>query len=226
MYVPLYYGGKELVRNVMITSVNQAIYRLHSFSRKENVPSNYRGSYQLLDEQSQQVMAFCDISGHATFSLVSILDEEHKTWTMRPNRKILPTRWILTDPSASIAMQFDQNLPRKLINPIYKIFLTLLDGQDKENYHVVDQRESFVDRILGVAPDDWLLMEGDEPVAKITRLPRYKRQPEGLWQKLRAFLAGSDKAIVSLKGGHVISAPIALCLLLILHELTASSGSG
>lgn len=207
-------------------STNQVIYRLHSFSREGNVPNNYQSTYQMLDEQTRQVMASCDVSGHATLSLVSILDTANKTWTMRPNRKVLPTRWILTDPNISIAMQFDQNLSRKLINPIYKIILTLLDSEDKVIYNVVDPRDNFVDRVLGVGPDDWVLMEGGEPVAMITNLTRYKELPVGLWQKLKAFLTDSDKGVVSLKGDHVLSAPIALCMLLILHELTASASSG
>jgi hypothetical protein len=206
----------------MTMSSSLATYRVRTFSRKGDVPSNYRGTYEILDEQTQQVMAYCDVSGHATFSLVSIMDKDNKTWTMKPNRKILPTRWILTRPSQSIAMQFDQNLSRKLKNPIYRGILTLLDSQDREVYHLVDPREDFIDRVLGVGPDDWVLIEGDELVARITHLVRYEGQPASLWQKLRAFLTPTDKGVVSLKGSHVLSAPIALALLLILHELTAS----
>lgn len=209
----------------MTMSTSPATYRVRTFSRKGDLPSNYRGTYEILDEQTQQVMAYCDVSGHATFSLVSIMDEDHKAWTMKPNRKILPTRWILTGPSQSLAIQFDQNLSRKLKNPIHRVVLTLLDGQDKVIYHVVDPREQFIDRVLGVGPDDWVLMEGDEPAARITNLVRYEGQPVGLWQKLKAFLTPTDKGIVSLKGSHVLSAPIALAMLLILHELTASSSS-
>ena len=207
----------------MTMSPSIATYRVRRFSRKGDLPRNYRGTYEILDELTQQVMAHCDVLGHATFSLVSIIDRDHQTWTMKPNRKILPTRWILAGPSQSPAMQFDQNLSRKLKNPIYRIILTLLDGQDKEVYHVVDPREDFIDRVLGVGPDDWVIMEGDEPVARITHLVRYEGQPAGFWQKLRAFLTPTDKGIVSLKGSHVLSAPIALAMLLILHELTASS---
>jgi hypothetical protein len=138
----------------------------------------------------------------------------------------MPTRWILTGPSKSLVMQFDQNLSQKLKNPIYRVILTLLDSQDKEVFHIVDPREDFIDRVLGVAPDDWVIMEGDEPVARITRLVRYEEQPAGLLQKLRAFLTPTDKGVVSLKGSHLLSAPIALSMLLILHELTASSNSG
>jgi hypothetical protein len=202
---------------------NLATYRLRILSRKGDLPNNYRGTYEILDEQTQQVMAYCDVSGHATFSVVSIMDKDHNAWTMKPNRKILPTRWIMIGPSQSLAIQFDQNLSRKLKNPIYRVVLTLLDGKDKEIYHVVDPREQFIDRVLGVGPDDWVLMEGDEPVARITNLVRYEGEPAGLWQKLKAFLTPTDKGVVSLKGSHVLSAPIALAMLLILHELTASS---
>jgi hypothetical protein len=210
----------------MNMSESQAIYRVRTFSRKGSVPSNYQGTYEIIDEQSQQIMAYCDVSGHATFSIVSIIDEDNKTWTMKPNRKIMPTRWILTDPNKSLVMQFDRNFSQKLKNPIYRVILTLLDNHGKEVYQIVDPRKEFIDRVLGAAPDDWVIMKDDEPVARITRLVRHEEQAATLMQKFRAFFAPADKGVVSLKGIHLLSAPVALCMQLILHELTASSGRG
>lgn len=51
---------------------------------------------------------------------------------MRPNRKIMPSRWIVTDPDRNIAMQFDQKILGKLTNPIYKCALAFLNG-DRPN---------------------------------------------------------------------------------------------
>jgi hypothetical protein len=203
-------------------TTNLSTYRVRTLSRKVDVPTNYRGTFEILDEHSQQVMAYCDLLGHATFSSVLIIDKDNKTWTMKPNRKILPTRWILSGQNQSLAMQFDRNFSHKLKNPIYKVILSLLDSQDKEIYRIVDPRGELVDRVLGVGPDEWLIMEGDEVVARISTLVRHKEQPTNLWQKIKSFLTPTDKGIVSLKGSHVLSAPIGLAMLLILHELTAS----
>lgn len=210
----------------MILPTNQATYRIRKFSRKGAVAKNYRTTCEIVDEHTQDIMAHCDVLGHATFSPVSIIDKDRETWTMNPNRKILPTRWILTGPNRSLAVQFDRNLSRKLKNPVHRVILTLLDGRDRELCSVVDPRKGLIDRVLGVGPDDWALMEGDEVVGKITDLARHEGQPKGFWQKLRAFLTPVDKGLVSVKGSHVLSAPVALGMLLILEELTAGASSG
>ena len=71
-------------------STPQAIQRLLKSSRREDVPRAYRGTCSLVDEESRQVLASCDLSGQATFATVSILTPDRRTWTMKPNRKIIP----------------------------------------------------------------------------------------------------------------------------------------
>ncbi len=200
-------------------TTKQPTYRLRKFSRRGDLPENYRGTFELLDDQTRQVMASCDVSGHATFSPVSIIDSEHQAWTMKPNRKIMPTRWILTDPGRSVAMQFDQNLSSKLKK--YRTILTLLDSRDKEFYRIVDPRKSTINRILGVGPDDWAIMDGDKLAAKVTFLTEAKAPPSGLWQKITDFLTSSDKGIVSIGLNHIMPPPTALAMMLILKEVTA-----
>jgi hypothetical protein len=136
-------------------STPQAIQRLLKSSRREDVPRDYRGTCSLVDEESRQVLASCDLSGQATFATVSILTPDRRTWTMKPNRKIMPSRWIVSDPGKSIAVEFDQNISQKLINPIYKCLLTLFDGESREIYRVVDPKTNLPDRIFGVGPDGW-----------------------------------------------------------------------
>lgn len=204
-------------------TTKQPTYRLRKFSRKGDLPKDYRGTFELLDDQTQQVMASCDLSGHATFSPVSIIDGDNKEWTMKPTSKIMPTRWILTDPGRYVAMQFDQSLSSKLKK--YRAVLTLLDSRDTEVYRIVDPRKSIVDRILGVGPDDWAVMEGDKLAAKVTCLTEEKAPPSGLWQKVRDFLKSSDKGILSFGVGHAMPPPTALAMLLILGEVTAYESS-
>jgi hypothetical protein len=45
---------------------------------------------------------------------------------MKPNRKVMPSRWIVTDPDGRITVQFDQKVLGKLVNLLYRVALTLL----------------------------------------------------------------------------------------------------
>jgi len=144
-------------------------------------PKNYAGTFEITDDKTQQVMAVCDLVGKAVFAMLVIMAHQEKAWQMRPNRKIMPSRWVVTDPGQHIAMQFDQKMLGKLINPLYKTALTLEDGQGKELFRLVDPRTNIPDRVLGVGPNDWALMDGDQPVAKLVRLSRQTAPAAGMY---------------------------------------------
>jgi hypothetical protein len=74
------------------------VYRVRKSYKKGELPKKYTGTFELIDDGTQQVMAACDLIGKAVFSTLSITDHQRKTWQMAPNRKIMPSRWIVTDP--------------------------------------------------------------------------------------------------------------------------------
>ena len=122
---------------------------------------------------------------HLDQAMLVIMAHQEKAWQMKPNRKIMPSRWVVTDPGQHIAMQFDQKMLGKLINPLYKTALTLEDGQGKELFRLVDPRTNIPDRVLSVGPNDWALMDGDQPVAKLVRLSRQTAPAKGIFGKLK-----------------------------------------
>jgi len=203
---------------------DQAVYRVRRVHRRGDVPKKYRHTLELTDDRTQQVMAACDLIGRATFTTLAITDEDQRDWQMRPNRKVMPSRWIVTDPDGRIAMQFDQKMLGKLVNPLYRVALALLDGEGEQVYRLVDQRTSTPDRIFGVPPREWALLAGDKPAAKLARLPKQKEKPTGALGKLRSLLAGSDQGIISAGPDHVLAAPVALGMLMVFDELTDTSG--
>jgi hypothetical protein len=75
--------------------------RVRTFSREGDVPVNYRETYGIPDERTKQTAAFCDVSRHTGFSPVTIIDENRKTRTMRPDRKILPAHRVPIDRNQS-----------------------------------------------------------------------------------------------------------------------------
>lgn len=202
---------------------DRAAYRVRRERRGGDVPKKYRYTLELTDERTQRVMAACDLIGRATFSTLEIRDRERSTWQMKPNRKVMPSRWIVTDPQDRIAMQFDQKILGKLVNPLYRVALTLLDSDGNEVYRLVDPRTNLPDRIFGLGPGEWALLASEELAGKLARLPKQKEYPSGALGRLKRFLVGSDRAIISAGPEHVLAAPVALGMLLIFDELTDPS---
>jgi hypothetical protein len=92
----------------MSVSTDQAVYRVRRFYRKGDVPKKYACTFEMIDDNSLQMMASCDLIGKAVFTTLMIMDHQQNTWQMKPNRKIMPSRWVVMDPKQNIAVQFDQ----------------------------------------------------------------------------------------------------------------------
>lgn len=208
----------------MAKSTDQAIYRIRGYRRNGDVPKKYQRTYEVSDDNSQRVMAICDLVGKAVFSTLMIDDHQQQTWQMRPNRRIMPSHWIITDPQQQVAMQINQKILGKVLNPLYKTALVLEDGEGKELYRLVDPRTNIPDRVFGAGPGEWALLSDERPVAKLVSLPRPTKPAKGLLGKLRNWLNGSDRGILSAGAEHVLPAPVALAMLLIFDELTDTSG--
>ena len=170
-------------------------------------------------------MASCDLNGRAAFTALEIIDHRQQIWEMQPNRKIMPSRWVITEPGRSIAMQFDQKILGKMVNPLYKTLLVFEDGEGKEVYRLVDPRTDIPDRLLGVGPDEWAVMGGDQLMAKLVRLPAKTGPAKGFFGKLKNMLTTCDQGIISVGSSHILTAPVALGMLMLFRELTdCSSG--
>jgi hypothetical protein len=210
----------------MTIPTDQAVYRVRKFYRKEAAAKGYRYSLEMLDERTRQIMATCDLVGRATFAVLALVDEQQRVWHMGPTRKIMPSRWIVTDPQQRVVMQFEQSILGKLSNPLHKVVFSLLDAEGRVVYRLLDPRSNIGDRIFGIGPDDWVISDGDRLAAKLVRLPRREPRASGLLGTLKALLRSADPAIVSMGAQHAFPAPVALALLMLFQELTdASAGA-
>jgi len=209
----------------MNSEENRPTYRQRRSWKKEQVPKKYRGTYELNDEATGQAAACCDLIGQAMFAGLEIYDADAKLWQLRANRRIMPTRWALHDPSGKVVLQFDQKVLGKLTNPLYRVALALLDAESRERYRLVDPRTSIPDRIMSIHVGDWPLLEGERPVAKMTALAREPQKPrKGLLGKLKNWLQVSDRGFVSAGDAHLLPAPAVLALMLLFDEVTDTSG--
>lgn len=199
------------------------VYRIRKLHRRDVQAKGYQHTLELLDERAGQVMATCDVMGRFAFATHEIIDDLGRTWRMEPNRKLMPSRWIVSDPDQAIAMQFDQKIAGKLVNPLYKCAMSFLDRDDVELYRLIDPRTNIPDRMFGTGPDDWVIVEGDALVAKLVRLPREETRASGLRGVLRKLVVTPDQGIVSIGTEHLLSAPVALGMIIIFTVLTDSS---
>jgi len=209
----------------MNTHSDQAVYRIRRFYDKGDKPKKYRGSYEVTDEPTGQIMASGDLIGQAVFATHAFLDHKQQTWQMKPNRKIMPSRWIVTDPEEKVVLQFDQKILGKMVNPLYKVVLAILDSEGREVYRLVDPRTNIPDRIMTANIGEWTIVEGDRPVAKLAWLPRQGEPPKGMFKRLKTFFTPSDRAVISAGRRHVLPAPAALGMLLLFDALTDTSGN-
>lgn len=204
----------------MSASTEHALYRSRRTRRDRDSDNRYRDIWELSDDTTKQVLATCDLMGRAVFGTHEIVDREQQVWRLAANRVVMPSRWLLTDPAQRVTLQFHQQILRKLLNPWRRIGLVLLDGCGQERFRLVGPEAGVLDRIFGPGIDDWAVMERGKPVAKLVRLPKEKQEPKGLLDRLSKLLAGADHGIASAGPTHVLAAPAALALLMLVNELT------
>jgi hypothetical protein len=207
----------------MNASSEHALYRLRRTRRDGPPAKRYRGTWEISDEGTKQVLATCDVMGWVAFGEHAIIDSEQQVWRLRANRAIMPSRWLLSDPAQRLTLQFHQQVLRKLINPWRRTGLILLDANGKELFRLVDSGTGRLERIFGPRVDDWVLMQRDHPAAKLLRLPKETEEPKGLLGRLGKLLTRSDQGIASAGPAHALAAPAGLALLMLVNELTDSS---
>ena len=216
---------RPLGKRMSIDEVSDgAVYRIRSSFRKDGKPDGYRETLEVVDEGSREVLASWDqTSARPVFDTLAIIDARGGTWRMKPNRKVMPSRWTVSDPHGHTAAHFDQNILGKLGNPLYRTALCILDDRETEFCRLIDPRTNVPDRIFGSGPNDWVLIDGDRLVGKLVRLPRRVQKQPGLIGALRALVAGTDPGIVSIGGQHFLPAPTALGMMILFRTLTDPS---
>jgi hypothetical protein len=136
----------------------------------------------------------------------------------------MPSRWVITDPGRQTVVQLDAKIAGKLLNPLYRTSLAVLDAQGNERFRLLDPRAGTAERLLGVGPDDWAFVQGDAVAARLVMLPRQGEPPSGLLGRIAHVFAGRDRGLVSAGPEHILPAPAVLAIAAIHDELTNVSG--
>ncbi len=206
---------------------DKAAFRINDRYDSEDKTKGYERTYELFDEQLQQVAACCDLMGNAALRKQEIITENGERWQLQPNRKIMPSLWMLNDSSGQTRWQFRQKAWGKLVNPFHKTLMTVLDGDDCELMQLVDLHGTKPAVIVGLEWGKYALVKGDQPLATLTSLPRENPpQAKGLMGAIRRFLNSSDTALISTGSKHPLPAPAALAIYLLYKEFTDVSRVG
>ena len=204
---------------------DRTAFRIQRRSDARGKPAKYRATYTLVDEQAQKTVVQTDLIGRAVFSRMTLVEPCGRRWTLQPNRKVMPTRWLLSDEQERLEFQFDQKVFGKLVYPLFKTVLAILDAQDRELMQLVNLHNKKAAYVLGLEAGKYALVRDQSPLAELGMLPREKPAGrKGVLGSFKRFMASSDRALISLSDQHPLPPPAALAMYLLYEELTDVSG--
>jgi len=186
---------------------------------------DHRYTLDLVDEAQGTTVAHCFIRGTPIHKAQSIEVAGGGEWSVRPNRRVMPSHWIVADPHGRETLLLDQRIFGKLTGPLTRIGMAIKDPQGAVLYRVVEPKASLGDRLLGPDPDAWTVESDAGPVALIAMMRRSDVTAKGWRGKLQRFIKGSDTGLVSLGDAHLFGVAESLAILLIFRELRDISSS-
>lgn len=149
-----------------------------------------------------------------------------RSWRLEPNLRFAPTRWTLHDPDGRVIVSFEAQALARAAHPLGHAALSVYDAEEKELYRLIDPRSGVAERVFGIGPDAWALVDGPNLVASLDVLPtQASSEPSRptLLNKLGALLARPDRGLLSVGDGHGLPAPAVLCMVMLLDELPDTS---
>lgn len=202
-------------------------YRIRRHYDGQDKPKKYQATYTIHDEHHPERSVTCDLIGQAVFSTLHFTGSNGESWRLQPNRKFMPSRWKMKDTNDVAVFHFDQKILGKVINPVYKTVLAILDGQESEIMRLVNLHSKKASYVVGLDIGTYALVKDSTAVAELGSLPREKEQAKGrgLFGKFRRFMQSSDTAIIGLTDDLPLPLPAALAMYLLYKEITDSSGS-
>jgi hypothetical protein len=190
-----------------------------SRSRDRSPPKKYRYTLELVDETRGTVLWRCAVLGTPLHQPQTLEVAGGEAWIVRPNRKIMPSHWLLADPGGSDVLRLDQRIFGKLTGPLTRVGMTIHDLRDGAIHRVVEPDARLAERLLGPDPKAWTVENNDGPVALIASLPKPEQPVTGWRGRIQRFLRGADMGLISLGERHRFGSAESLAILMIFREL-------
>ncbi|AFM24790.1 hypothetical protein [Desulfomonile tiedjei] len=153
-------------------------------------PKEYKHTYRIVPEDASDLCLFtCDVMGHVASRETNFLDPAGEPgFSMRPNRKIMPTQWFVKDAAGVDIGSIGQAM-------LSKGKWVGLDAFKNEAFRVIDS-ESRVDKIgkslFGGSTSQYSIIQEDRIAATTEKEPREKTTKKGIRGFLQAFATPSD----------------------------------
>lgn len=199
--------------------MSEHVYRARKLGGGRDAPKDHRYTLELVDEASGNELARCVVTGTPIHEAQTVSVVDGGEWIVRPNRRLMPSHWILTDPQDRAVLHLDQRTFFKLAGPLTRIGMVIRDPQGNERYRVVEPDASLGERLFGPDPQAWRLEADGVLVGLIATLPKQGQATTGWRGKVQRFLQGTDRGLVSLTGQHLFTPPQALVILMMFREL-------
>lgn len=204
-----------------------SILRLVEDKKFKQVKGRYKKSCQVKDEATGKVLVECDVYERAIYSKLEMSDDTKQTWTIRPNRKIMPMRWFVYSSGGTKISEI--RLPGffRMMNPLSRKFLRITDLQANKKLKFIDLKSGIFDRLFGSPPLDWSITESNKVIAKVNYLVKKEDeeqeipQKKGFFSKLRNWFKDSDWALQSYGPEPVMNSQTFLALALVYREVTS-----
>ncbi len=196
-----------------------ATLRIRATSREGGASADRGKAFEAVDEATGEVLATGRFDRRATLDPITILASDGTPWDVRPARRVMPTRWLVSAEGRGM-LTFDGAFLPALVNPLHRTSLLVLDAADRELFRVRDERRGVLDRLFSSGPRSWSCVRDDVIVGELRALSRAPRGDAGKLRRFLQTLAGFDFGVVSATDAPLLPAPAALGLALIHAELT------
>lgn len=196
---------------------------IESLDEEAQERKGYRRTWEVRDVDTDECLAHCHQCGMVEATRMEITRPDGEALELRPNRKLMPSKWLLGPPGAGNP---DWELQRasvaKLMNPLGRSILTVRNMATGRELVLTNLTDSKLDLILGPSSLDWYLVDGKKPVAGIDRRkdPEKVKEGKGLLSRIGNFFVSSHHVLVSEEDEHVISGPAFLSMMLLHATLT------
>ena len=196
------------------------IYRKEASSKK-----GYKRSYVVRDVQSKSQLAYCDLCSYVESSPVPIVDADGREFILTPNRKIMPSKWILTDCDSVPVYEIERASAAKILNPLGRKLLTVRCLSEKKEYELHHLAKNKLDLMSAPSTFDWYLLEGEVAVAGLEcrKGESNAESGKGFLSKLKSFLQPSSWILVTHSDSHLISASAFIAMMMLYHAITRPS---
>lgn len=200
---------------------NTSALRLIEEKNPDIKHKKYRRSLRVVDGLAPETLSQCDVIGYPLFDVVQYQECNDSQTTMKPNRKIMPSRWRFYDATHHLVYEIQRAFWLRLLNPFASRCFYLNDKKNHKQFVVEDRDSGLLDRLFGSSVSRWTITEGGNELASIQRISLRKRDEQiktGFFNKLKRLFRGSNWVLLTPGSAPLISPSVYIGLMIIISE--------